>query len=156
MIAQRGVYFLSPLWEYVSNQIIKISTLSLYDYVCIKAHYTYISEDKFNCDEKIKKYGKRTGYERAKEMVQKENGCNQYFDNIKYYVDNIGYKSCLCTFKHPDMNYYLTLFNQYDKGVLPFKGSLTEQPNKIVEVFNLITGLKAEREQESLEKIKNG
>jgi hypothetical protein len=39
-------------------------------------------------------------------------------------------------------------FRQYSNGVLPFKGSLLDQPNKIIEAYNFIETLKIEHEND--------
>ena len=36
------------------------------------------------------------------------------------------------------IDFLLEAFSLYEKGVLPFKGNIGEQPNKIMEVFNVI------------------
>jgi len=129
--------------------------MNLYDYITISAHYNYFTEDKFNCQEKIRQFAPRAGYERAKKMVEDANGCNEISKNIKYTIDNIGYKSCLCNFKNPNMEYYFTLYNMYDKGILPFPGSVIEQPNKIIEILNFIKVLQSKREEEAIKKMKS-
>jgi hypothetical protein len=56
-----------------------------------------------------------------------------------------------------------TLFNSFDRhGTLPFEGSFVDQPNKIVETFNVLRGLmneaesKERKKQEQLAKRRNG
>jgi len=46
-----------------------------------------------------------------------------------------------------NFNFYYNLFSQYEKGVLPYPGSLTDQPNKIIEVFNVFQSLNLEYEK---------
>lgn len=57
----------------------------------------------------------------------------------------------LSNFKIHNFDYIATLYNQYDKhGTLPFPGCLTEQPNKVIEAFNVIKALileESERQQ---------
>ncbi len=103
-------------------------------------------DDKFKCDERIEEYAKRTNYEHAKTLVQKSNGCGIIFDEVKYEVGSIRYHSCFCTYRHPYFNNFLFLFKNYQRGILPFKGSLMEQPAYIIDIFNLIENLKIEHE----------
>lgn len=50
-----------------------------------------------------------------------------------------------------DFGYYCTLFMQYDQhGTLPFPGSLSEQPNFIIEVFNTLKALVTEVKENAL------
>jgi len=44
------------------------------------------------------------------------------------------------------------LQDNFSKGVLPFSGSLSDQPNHIIEILKLIEKLKFEYEQELKEK----
>jgi hypothetical protein len=37
------------------------------------------------------------------------------------------------------------MFRHFQRGVLPFKGGLFDQPAKIIEIFNLIENLDSER-----------
>lgn len=81
-------------------------------------------------------------------MVQKANGCGKIHDKVKYQIGDIGYKSCFCTYRHPDFNSFLFLYKNYEKGILPFEGSILEQPAYIIEIFGLIETLKLDREEE--------
>lgn len=46
------------------------------------------------------------------------------------------------------------LFKQH--GILPFPSSLSEQPNKIIECFNILSALDAEEMQRQMKKKKHG
>lgn len=47
------------------------------------------------------------------------------------------------------MAYVLTLHSRWEKGNLPFDGSVSEQPNKIVEIMTLIESLKFEQQEKA-------
>jgi hypothetical protein len=48
------------------------------------------------------------------------------------------------------MEYALGLFLQFDRhGTLPFPGSLTDQPSKIIEIFNVLQSLRLEQESKA-------
>lgn len=49
--------------------------------------------------------------------------------------------------KHPYFSYFIGLFLAYEKGILPFSGSLVDQPAKIIEIFEVIQQLRLEREE---------
>ena len=85
-------------------------------------------------------------------LVETANGCNVIHDKVKYEIDNIGYHSCFCTYRHPHFNSFLLLYKNYERGVLPFRGSLMDQPAYIMEIFTLIENLKSDREQEERER----
>lgn len=47
---------------------------------------------------------------------------------------------------------YLEMQNQYELGVLPFPGSMSEQPYKIIELFDIIKRYKDEKRLEAHKK----
>lgn len=60
---------------------------------------------------------------------------------------NLHLKGNLDQWEEPYFDYLLTMYNQYNKhGHLPFEGSLTNQPAKIVEYFELFNQLDMERQ----------
>lgn len=49
-------------------------------------------------------------------------------------------------------NYVMTLYDTYrSHGVMPYPGSLSDQPAKIIEIFNTLEQLTIEREQRQLD-----
>jgi hypothetical protein len=50
-------------------------------------------------------------------------------------------------FKYPYFSYVLNLYSQYKKGSLPFPGSVSEQPAKIIEIFNVLEQLELEQQE---------
>lgn len=54
---------------------------------------------------------------------------------------------------YPLLGYVLALFSQYDKGVLPFPGAMSEQPSKIIEIFDVLEQLKFEHQEKTRKKL---
>jgi hypothetical protein len=74
--------------------------------------------------------------------AQKLKGCRN--DRHKPYVfENLEFHRCPGNFVGSDVKQLLVQFQNYERGVLPFGGSLGEQPAKIVELFNLINGYRS-------------
>jgi len=48
-----------------------------------------------------------------------------------------------------EFGFYLSLHQAYQNGIAPFSGSASEQPAKIIEVFNVLDSLYAEAEQKA-------
>lgn len=64
----------------------------------------------------------------------------------------VQFKTDLTQIKCSFYDLYATLFNQFEKhGTLPFPGALTEQPNYIIEVFNLFGALMSESQTKQQE-----
>ena len=50
-------------------------------------------------------------------------------------------------FKEPGLNFYLSAFHAYDtSGILPFPGTFSEQPAKILDIFDIMSQLKFDEE----------
>lgn len=50
-------------------------------------------------------------------------------------------------FEYSKLSYVLNLFENYERGVLPFNGSVSEQPAQIIEIFNLLASLKQDQKR---------
>lgn len=61
----------------------------------------------------------------------------------------------LDNFRSDIMNYALTLFQNYERGLLPFPGSVSEQPAQIMEIFSVLTALKLEQEEKQRKKLES-
>lgn len=59
----------------------------------------------------------------------------------------------LSRFKYPYFGYVLTLFENYERGQLPFEGAVSEQPAQIMEILAALQNLKFERDKKQLEKM---
>lgn len=57
---------------------------------------------------------------------------------------NMKFTEHLSRYQYPLMAYVLALHEQFEKGVMPYPGSLSDQPAKIIEIFNLLSSLKYE------------
>ena len=148
-----------PVWEFVLIRLLHEASLSMGEDLNIRSSFYYLTHDRFQCEKKIetyyqhnkdrKKLNEEESMVQAIQMVEAVNSCDTIRTKELYEIDGYSYNTCVCNFQHPDMNYYLTLFYDYDKhGSLPFKGSLSEQPNYIMEVFNLIRILKLDKAEE--------
>ncbi len=56
-------------------------------------------------------------------------------------------------FKSDLINHALFLFENYERGVLPFPGSVSEQPAQIIEIFGVFQALKFEIEAAERKKL---
>jgi hypothetical protein len=63
------------------------------------------------------------------------------------------FKRHLSNFKYPLFGYVITLFQNYERGVMPFEGSVSEQPAQLMDIFSLLEALKAEQETKLKEKL---
>jgi len=81
-------------------------------------------------------YGKTQKMIDKTQRKRKSKGCSD-FTSHSYRVGNIIYSTCVGNFVK-EAGFLIEAFSLYEKGMLPFKGDLGGQPNKIMEVFNII------------------
>lgn len=67
---------------------------------------------------------------------------NQKTPDVK--VNGLIFSRPLTNFKYELIGYVLILAENYEKGNLPFPGSVSEQPGQIMDILNVIQNLKIE------------
>lgn len=73
-------------------------------------------------------------------------GC--FNKGIKSYVHgNIKFHTCLGNYTDNYYTYLWQLFTHYENNLLPYKGSIGEQPAKFIEVMDIIKSLVSEHEE---------
>ncbi len=131
-----------------------MSTVSFDESILIKSHFEYLYSLK--CDQTIRDHILR-GYtkEVATKTVTGEHSCNKVQSSPVYQIDNIQFYTCPCNYRHPNMMFFLQATEAYSKGILPFSGSLSEQPSYIMDAIALISTLKTQWEMEQQKKQQN-
>lgn len=127
-------------WKWIVDEINNLSGLSNYDFVCLVAHYNDIANGaKSKVDSRLE--GRGFTPEQLAHVTKK---FSERFTPIV---------SCRLKFTKPfghlkfgPMSYVLTLFENYERGCLPFPGVISEQPAQIMEVFSVLSALKRESE----------
>lgn len=119
----------------------------MYDVITLKANFEYVH--KLRCDSLIGEHIAK-GYtkEVAEKTVRGENGCNHLSEKPIYMIDNLEFRTCPCNFRNRKYSFFSTALSGFDKGVLPYPGSLSEQPAKAMEAIILLSNLKEEFKQE--------
>jgi len=135
------------VWDLVAYHIEQVSTLTFSEYAILLATLeSKLKPKEFNCNICITQYGKSQRTMSKSDKKRKSKGCFDFISKA-YRIENIRYNSCIGNYVYP-MDFLIEAFSLYEKGVLPFKGSIGEQPNKIMEVFSIIES----RRQTHLEK----
>lgn len=125
----------------------EISTVSLFEYVSLIGHY-----NKLLLTTQIDPRLLTRGY--TKEQIeQMKLGMNKMPKEIISL--DVHFK---CNLEEIEVGYFAYAITTYDAyhrhGVLPYPGSLSDQPNKIIEIFNIMDALRMEREQQQAEQQK--
>ena len=120
------------------------SMLTLGEYALLLASIeAKLEPKKFHCGSCITQYGTNERLLAKTDRKRKSKGC---FDFVSkpHRLENIRYKSCIGNFAIP-IDFFIEAFSLYEKGVLPFKGTISNQPNKIMEIFQIIEIRRAEK-----------
>lgn len=145
-----------------------MSSLSDYEFIKIIATIESQYQKSFNCykcGDRFKDYKEGEKKETQKNALKKAKGCfdattRNYVIGIDENQRKVRFSGCVGNYTSLSVNYYVDLFYQYDKGVLPFSGKLSEQPSKIIEIFQLIEDKIAQKNKERMDqearKRKNG
>jgi len=130
------------------------------DYIDIKSTLYAIDNRDFICGECQGKYIGRSDGDAMLEKLKAAKGCETLRPIPVHSIDTIDgkeslkFRKCIGNFFNYEVVSLLEMQRQYDKGALPFPGALSQQPNKIIEAFNIIASYRfdrAERERKRLE-----
>jgi len=113
-----------------------------------------LTDEQFQCEKIEESYRNRSDAELVIKMHRINRGCGILSSSVKVEVGYIGYHSCLCYkgYKHPLMGCLLQLRESYDKGILPYRGGILDQPAQVIELIGLMNRLYSEYELENQKK----
>ncbi len=107
-------------------------------------------------------YSKRHDYEQRRETYQKhtqkrraKQSCFFINDRCTYQLENIKYYTCIGNFYDKSVSSLYEMYTLYTKGVLPYKGALTDQPAKVIEIFQVIDGLRTDKIERLKKEVKD-
>ena len=112
-----------------------ISTISDSDYIHLVANY--ITAVTGEVDPSL--ILRERGYSPEQIRAVEKNGKKIETNFLRFSVS-------LHNFKYPQLGYVVTLFEHYEKGTMPFPGSVSEQPAQIMDIFRILAMLKIEHE----------
>ena len=136
--------------DFLLNEVAKISYLTDRDYLEIVSTMHVVNNKIFQCDFCKFKYGKTYRDNRKACSVVKEKPIFTYKDKINYY-------KCPANFVNMAVVHLIGVNRHLKNGVMPFGGTLMDQPNKLMEALDLIDSLTNEIEKENQERLaKNG
>jgi hypothetical protein len=119
------------------EEILKISRMSTLEYINIVGEYNYHVHGS-NIDPDI--YNRGYSQEAIKIMEQRATPKEIVSCNLKI-------TKPLEDFQFKGFDYVYGLYNHFKSGILPFDGPLSEQPARIIEIFNLFTQLENEAQE---------
>lgn len=124
--------------DFVIDVCLDISKLTFGDEIEIVATFNYLSNDVFNCFQCKKLYPE------IRRIEQK--GCGKPIARAIFKRRDIHFYKCPSNFYSGLVANLVASASHFDKGILPYKGGLMDQPNKIIEAYSLISSLRKEDE----------
>jgi hypothetical protein len=120
-----------------------ISVLSVEDYVRIVANYNYLSSDENKTSNELNSRGYSEhqlalAADQIAERFSSVTSCGLRFTKPFGHL------------KYDFLNYVLILYENYERGALPFPGTASEQPAQIMEIFSSLRQLKHEAEMKAV------
>lgn len=85
--------------------------------------------------------------------LQKHRGCINPTERIQYIFDGKEMYRCPAKFIMPEVKLYIEMYSQYKKGLLPFRGTVSEQPIKLMDIFDILESAEANAEKERIKRL---
>jgi hypothetical protein len=127
----------------VAGKILEISSLSEYDFINLCANYLAIlRNEQDNESELIARGYTKQQLAAVKKPLKRHHAVN---------IFNLKFTKPLTDFRYSLLNYVCVLFENYEKGNLPYEGTISEQPAQIIEIFQVIKSIRYEH-QKAVEK----
>lgn len=109
------------------------------EWVQLKATLHALDNPEFQCGPCLQKYKSRPQQFEFK-------GCAAVRPTKLFSIDDkIHFRTCIGNFFSQTMAHWVYVHSQYEKGFLPFPGCLNDQPNKVMDVFHVISNHNMER-----------
>lgn len=123
------------------------SRLTNQEYVTLIGHYNNVGANSLEAQLKAKNYSPQ----KIKEIVAKFQGTPQKVTK-SLNVEFVGGHDL----EFSNFSYYYGLYNKYSQnGLLPYPGSVAEQPAKVIEIFDVLDALHAETQEQQMKQMKS-
>jgi len=113
--------------------------LTNHDYFSLSTSFWTATTERIDCNKCKSK--------RLHEKIKRIQNCNEAGENPVFQTDEFKYYRCAGAFKDARFSVIMNLKQSYDKGINPFGGAISDAPNKVIEMFNLIDSLVAEKQE---------
>lgn len=106
----------------------------------------------------LKKYLGRQDYEKITAANRTTKGCFGVSENALHKFDDLEYSTCVGNFVSDSAIFWIEAEAKYNQGVMPYPGSLSEQPAKVLDIFGCIAAHKQStlEKQQKAQKLKDG
>ncbi len=112
----------------------------------------------YQCTFCLKKYRGREDYEKITQANRTRKGCFGIIPNTLHKFEDLEYSTCVGNFVSESALFWVEAEARYNQGVMPYPGSLVEQPAKVLDIFSCIAAHKQDKleKQQQAQKLKDG
>lgn len=111
--------------------------------VAIIATHKITHEERFQCERCVKQKAP------PEQILKIRNSLGCFGSRRELYtLEGFRFKSCIGNFYSAAAFFWYRNFRDYQRGILPYPGSLLEQPAKAIEIFQIFESLEAKRFEE--------
>lgn len=119
----------------------------------IKATLYALDNRHFICGECLNTYRGRLDEEPMIERLRQSKACRDVRPTPIHTINReINFSTCIGNFFSSQIAQWYEPYRQYQNGILPFPGSMSEQPNKVIELFRLFGAHEAEKTEQQIKK----
>jgi hypothetical protein len=134
--------------------------LTYREWIELKATLHAIDNREFICGECKSRYRGRQDEAEMTEKSRQIKGCYGIAERVLHHINReIFFSQCVGNFFNFAAIGFLEMHHQYERGIMPYPGSLSDQPSKIIEIFRIIDAhkrdkIKQEQAQEQLRRTR--
>lgn len=115
------------------------------EYAYLRATLGAIDNKSYRCHECVNQFRGRTDSATMLERAKKTKGCTKEYAAPVHRIDDIGFTLCPGNFYSKSAEGLIEAYYFFERGILPYPGSLMDQPNKIIEIFRVIEAYKNDK-----------
>ena len=127
-------------------KIYEINSVTFREWIELRSSLASIYNQNFNCSKCKARF--RAELKDRENSYRAAKGCFGVLKTAIASIDGASFYTCPGNFVREWAFAYLESYSFFLNGVLPFSGSLMEQPTKILEIFRVIQAFKNERMME--------
>lgn len=123
----------------------------------LKSALYAIDNPEFQCSWCLKKYRGRPDEADILKANRTRKGCFDVYPNALHKFEDLEYSTCVGNFVKETALFWIEAEARYNQGVLPYPGSLSEQPAKVLDIFGCIAAHKQDKleKQQKAQKLKD-
>lgn len=130
------------------REVDKISSMSYQEHIELRSTLHALTNREFICSTCQSKYSNRTDAQEMLAKVKRVKGCEIPHKVAVHRITQCGvrlnYASCIGNFFSFSAMNWISFYNSFENGVMPFSGGYMDQPSKFIDVMNVVGSYKQE------------